>query len=149
MKTHKLHYEAVQAIQAVYLKSGCPHKITGSSRFVKDFFNNFHSRLEEVTLDCGPDFIKLTSYKAWSADMGELMSCVQTAIECLCSLQFAPDVIKRGLKTELVLAPTDFLEFNVTSATNLTINFKELKSVLAFSDGVDQPVTMHFDRSGA
>jgi hypothetical protein len=57
-------------------------------------------------------------------------------------------VTKNGLRTELALQPSDFDEFSIPNGTKITINFKELKSVLAFSDLVEQPVTMHFEGPG-
>ncbi|TPX67264.1 hypothetical protein SpCBS45565_g03900 [Spizellomyces sp. 'palustris'] len=127
-KTHKLHYAPTDPLTALYTKNACRHKWTISSKLSHDWVNCFWHRLEEVTLGCGRDYMRL---KSFSEDAQP------------------EDPISRSLQTELQVNTNDFDLFSVQHDVHLTISLKDFKTVLSFADAMSQPVSAYFDHAGS
>ncbi|KAJ1560214.1 Cell cycle checkpoint control protein rad9b, partial [Cladochytrium tenue] len=124
-KTHKLHFEPCDAVQALYAKEQCSSRWTVAPKIIHDWLGFFSNRLEEITAKCGPNWVLLKSFSD-EGDEGD----------------------KRSLHTELTLDPEDFDSYHVDEPTDVTFSMKDLKTVLGFAEALAQPVTAYFDGPG-
>ncbi|KAI9360053.1 Rad9-domain-containing protein [Zopfochytrium polystomum] len=124
-KTHKLHFETCDSVQALYSKTQCQNRWTVAPKIVHDWLSFFSNRLEEVTFKCGADWVVM---KSFSED--------------------SPDAEKRSLQTELTLDPEDFDLFHVADVTDVTFSMKDFKSVLNLAEALAQPIAAYFNGPG-
>ncbi|KAI8818965.1 Rad9-domain-containing protein [Fimicolochytrium jonesii] len=131
LKTHKLHFELCDPLAAVYSKNAARHKWTISSKITHDWLNHFHSRLEEIAMRCGADWIALRSFtEAVAADEDDHLA-------------------NRTLQTELQIDIEDFDKYEVANDTSVIFDLKNFKAILTFADAMGQPVSAFFDQAGS
>ncbi|KAI9206975.1 Rad9-domain-containing protein [Polychytrium aggregatum] len=128
LKTHRLHYESCEPIRAVYLKETCQGSWLASPKVIHEWLVHFNQKLEEVTMICDTDWIKLKSFTDTSTN--------------------TQDRISQSLQTEVTMNSGDFGYFKVNQLADLTFNLKELKAILSFADTMNQPVIAYFERTG-
>ncbi|KAJ3165800.1 cell cycle checkpoint control protein rad9a [Irineochytrium annulatum] len=126
-KTHKLHYESCDATRAVYSKSSGPNLFAINPKVAHDWIACFAQKLEEVTISCTKDTLKLRSFTEDTVGV---------------------DSLKRGLQTEITVDPEEFDVFEINQPTEITFNLKDLKTALSFADVMSQPLTAYFSTPG-
>ncbi|KAJ3415258.1 cAMP-specific 3',5'-cyclic phosphodiesterase 4D [Chytridiales sp. JEL 0842] len=119
-KTHKLHFESCEAIHAVYSKQNSDHKLIVSPKVIHEWLGYFSQKLEEVTIRCGKDWVRVKSFS-------------EPANES--------DILKLGLQTEITIDPEDFDVFDVQYESDVTFSLKDFKAVT-------QPVAAYFNKAG-
>ncbi|KAJ3396382.1 hypothetical protein HDU92_003224 [Lobulomyces angularis] len=128
IKTHKLHFQECESVQAVYLKQGCKNNFSVSPKLCQDWLGHFQLSLEEVTLHFNQNDVIFKSFT-----------------ECMND----NDEVKRSLVTELLVDLIDFDSYNVNEPTKITIRLKDFKSILLFGETMSQTVFVYFDGPGS
>lgn len=124
VKTHNLTYQECESLQAVFGKEFCPNNITAQHKVLQDTVSNFPTSCEEITLSVCPEHVKITNYIDDEPDRSKVVHTVMT------------------------LAPEEFDYFRIGIDTKVTFCLKELRAILAFSEYVNQPLSLHFEQAG-
>ena len=56
--------------------------------------------------------------------------------------------VKKRIYTSLSMLPGEFEQFSVSQETSVTFCLKELKSIIAFAESINLPVTASFSEGG-
>ena len=123
-KTHNLTFQECESLKAVYSKELCPNLMIAQSKVLLDTVMNFPNSCEEITISVSPESVKVTNY-----------------------VDAEPDPSK-VVHTEMTLVPEEFDNFQIGVDTQVTFCLKELRAILAFSEFVNQPLSLHFEHSG-
>ncbi|KAL1915532.1 uncharacterized protein VTP21DRAFT_6656 [Calcarisporiella thermophila] len=131
VKTHKLIYEQCETFHAIYDKRNCSHHFTISPHTLSNWIAHFHTKLDEITMSCGPGWIRFRSF----TDEG-------------LAAEQAEDFYKRPLSTELGVDVEEFEKFNVQCDIELTFNLKEFKAIIAYAEAMNLSLSVWFDSPG-
>ena len=123
-KTHNLTYQECESLQAVFSKELCPNQITAQSKVMQETVTNFPVSCTEITLNVSPEQVRIKNY-----------------------VDDEPDPTK-VVHTEMTLVPDEFDDFQIGIDTQVTFCLKELRSILAFSEFVNQPMAIYFEHTG-
>ena len=123
-KTHNLTYQECESLQAVFSKELCPNQITAQSKVMQETVTNFPVSCAEITLNVSPEQVRIKNY-----------------------VDDEPDPTK-VVHTEMTLVPDEFDDFQIGIDTQVTFCLKELRSILAFSEFVNQPMAIYFEHTG-
>lgn len=124
VKTHNLTYQECESLQAVFSKELCPNLIQTQAKVLQDTVSNFPNSCEEISLQVCPDALKMKNYVGDEPDLSKVVY------------------------TEMSLVPEEFDNFQIGVDTVVTFCLKELRAVLAFSEFVNQPISLHFGDTG-
>lgn len=122
-KTHRLHFQQVETLTAIYNKQECFNKFSISPKIVSEWIGYFQSSLEEVSMNCNQSNIVIKSFSDETVD-------------------------KRCLETELNVMSGDFDSYLVVEATNFVIRLKEFKVILQFGESLGRTVSAFFRGPG-
>ena len=123
-KTHNLTYQECESLQAVFSKELCPNQIIAQSKVMQETVTNFPTSCAEITLNVSPEKVSIKNY-----------------------VDDEPDPTK-VVHTEMTLVPDEFDDFQIGIDTQVTFCLKELRSILAFSEFVNQPIAIYFEHTG-
>ena len=124
VKTHNLTYQECESLQAVFVKDLCPNSICAQSKVLQDTVANFPTSCEEITLAVCPTDVRITNYVDDEPDPTKVMHTVTTLVQ------------------------EEFDYFQIGIDTKVTFCLKELRAILAFSEFVNQPISVHFEQAG-
>ena len=123
-KTYNLTYQESESLQAIFSKELCPNMIVAQSKVLQDTVSNFPNNCEEITLTVCPQSVKIKNYIESEPDFSKIVN------------------------TEMTLAPEEFDNFQIGIDTEVTFCLKELRAILAFTEYVNQPLSLHFEHPG-
>ncbi|KAK5577167.1 hypothetical protein RB653_002105 [Dictyostelium firmibasis] len=122
-KTYSINYELSQLQSAVYNKNS-PYRVSVKPKQISECLNYFASNTEEISINLQRDRLLIKS----STDD------------------------KRGLKnlyTELILDRNDFDDYDFNGdGEEISFNFKDLKTIMAYVDVINNPCTFFIERGG-
>lgn len=125
IKTYNLSFIECETLQAVYDKSTCTNYIQSQARVLGDALVNFQSNQEEVTLCVSQEKTIIRNY-----------------------VDDEPDPAK-AIHTVLTMEAGEFDGYDISTECEVTFCLKELRSVLAFAEPVNLPVTSYFSSPGS
>jgi len=110
-------------LRAVYDLDSCCNTWTIQAKVLQEANGNFLATQEEVSMQVGPDFFRLKNY---SEEYDE----------------------KKQVHTELSMHPGEFETFSIGLETTVTFCLKELRSLIAFAEFLQLPITATFTSGG-
>ena len=112
-----------EALRAVYDTTRCSNKWIISSKVMQEANGNFLSNQEEVTMHVNGNSFKMKNY---NDDYDE----------------------KKHVHSQLSMLPGEFEYFSINEETSITFCLKELRSLLAFAEYLQLPITAEFSQGG-
>ncbi|KAI0221488.1 Cell cycle checkpoint control protein RAD9A [Lamellibrachia satsuma] len=124
VKTYNLAFIECETLQAVFSKDLCPNSLLAQSRLLCDVVANFQTTQEEISFIVSPDHV-----------------CIKNYIED----EIDPSKV---IRTELMVSSDEFDRYTAARDTEITFCLKELRAILAFTDSINLPVSIHFESPG-
>ncbi|RKP04520.1 Rad9-domain-containing protein [Thamnocephalis sphaerospora] len=129
VRTRHLFYEVCEPFHAIYNKQACRNQLRIASKTLGDWITHFLPRLDELTLVCTTNGMKLRSFMdAYDLD---------------------PDDGRATLRTELSIDMTEFERYSIAAETELTFSLKEFKAIVSLAEALNMPLSAHFERGGS
>ncbi|XP_041856292.1 cell cycle checkpoint control protein RAD9B isoform X3 [Melanotaenia boesemani] len=123
-KTHNIHFQDSEALQAVFAPHLCPNVLKAPARLLGDMVRHFPVFQEEITLSMSP--LKVSLRNHYEERKGHV----------------------RMMHTEMSLHPDEFGFFQIGVDSDITFCLKELRGFLSFAESHSLPVSIHFDAAG-
>nr|XP_046242238.1 cell cycle checkpoint control protein RAD9B isoform X5 [Scatophagus argus] len=123
-KTHNLHFQESEALQAVFPSHFFPNVLKAPARLFRDMVMHFPVSQEEITLSTTPLRVSLRNDCEEGKDHMKMMY------------------------TEMSLHPNEFDLFRVGADSDITFCLKELRGLLSFADSHCLPVSVLFGAAG-
>ncbi|XP_035494806.2 cell cycle checkpoint control protein RAD9B isoform X2 [Scophthalmus maximus] len=123
-KTHNLHFQESEALQAEFASHLCPNVLKAPARLLGDMVMHFPVFQEEITLSMMPLSVSFRNYCEAGNDHMKMMY------------------------TEMSLHPDEFDYFQVGVDSDITFCLKELRGFLSFAESHSLPVSVHFGATG-
>ncbi|KAM7392012.1 hypothetical protein PAMP_022655 [Pampus punctatissimus] len=123
-KTHSLHFQESEALQAVFDSHLCPNVLKAPARLLGDMVMHFPLCQEEITLSMTPLRVSLRNYYEGGNDHMKTMY------------------------TEMSLHPDEFDYFQFGGDSDITFCLKELRGFLSFAESHCLSVSIHFSAPG-
>ncbi|XP_068617011.1 cell cycle checkpoint control protein RAD9B [Brachionichthys hirsutus] len=123
-KTHNLHFQESEALQAVFSSHLCPNVMRAPARLLGDLVMHFPVSQEEITLSTSPLKVSLRNYCEEGRDH------------------------TRVTNTETSSHPDEFDRFQIGVNSDITFCLKELRGLLSFAESLCLPVSVHFAAAG-
>ncbi|XP_059192251.1 cell cycle checkpoint control protein RAD9B isoform X2 [Centropristis striata] len=123
-KTHNLHFQESEALQAVFASHLCPNVVKAPARLLSDMVMHFPVSQEEITLSTTSLRVSLSNYYEGGNDHMKIMY------------------------TEMSLHPDEFDYFQIGVESDITFCLKEFRGLLSFAESHSLPVSVHFGAAG-
>jgi len=125
-KTHYIYYQECDSLQARYRKDLSTNLLKCDYRLLMDAASNFISQQDEISLSVNPCNVHLRSIPS------------------------DEDNITHSMKTQMVLSPNEFTDFQVGVDTEITFCLKDLRSILSFCEvPACSSLQLAFDQGGS
>ncbi|KAK9720777.1 hypothetical protein K7432_003933 [Basidiobolus ranarum] len=134
VKTYKLFYEPCEPLHALYSKADFRNRWVASPKVLAGWIFHFHHKLEEITLECEPNVIRMKSFTE--------------EIQQITDENGKRDEFRRGLQTEIISESDEFDLYEVTGDAEMTFNLKEFKAIVSFAESMSTSVIAHFESGG-
>ncbi|XP_058806198.1 cell cycle checkpoint control protein RAD9B isoform X2 [Phymastichus coffea] len=123
MKTHLLTIIDSETIKANYKKDGTANQVCIQPKVLNDVVQNFQQNLIEITFEVQKDKALIRSY------IDENSNIIES-------------------RTQLVFGGGEFDSYAIEFETTITFCLKELRAILHFSEALQHPIEIYFDRPG-
>ncbi|KAM6931434.1 cell cycle checkpoint control protein RAD9B [Xenentodon cancila] len=123
-KTHNIHFQESEALQAVFASHLCPNVLKAPARLLTDMVMHFPVFQEEITLSMTPLRVSLRNY--CEGGQGHM----------------------KMMYTEMSLHPDEFDYFQIGAHSDITFCLKELRGFLSFAESHSLSVSVHFAAAG-
>ncbi|XP_014865063.1 PREDICTED: cell cycle checkpoint control protein RAD9B isoform X2 [Poecilia mexicana] len=124
IKTHNIHFQESEALQAVFDSHLCPNVLKAPARLLTDMVVHFPLFQEEITLSITPMKVTLRNYQ-----------------------QGGKGPMKTAF-TEMSLHPNEFDYFQMGLDSDITFCLKELRGMLSFAESRSLPVSVYLNAAG-
>lgn len=128
VKTFRLPLIDGRIGRTLFDRSACTSLLHASPRFLTDLLQNFHAKLDELTITPGPSSLTLSSFVDDPSNPANIM-----------------------LRTEVLVNIHEFEQYTHSKPGNvpLTIFCRYFRAVLEFCESLDKPLHMWYDIPGA
>jgi len=123
-KTHCLDFMICDSFEAMFAKDLCPNMMECEHKFMSSVTTNFMSSLDEIFLSVTPCQVIIKNSTENFTDFNHSM------------------------KTQIVLDPEEFLNFQIGVDTEMMFCLKEFKSILSFCEFTNSSLNLHFESAG-
>lgn len=123
-KQYNLTFQECEGLSAIFNKNSSVIHIVSNQKFLSDCVVHFPTSVSEITLSVKHDHAMLTNY------MEE------------------QDQYAKALQTQMRLASSEFLCYDVSVNREVTFCLKEWRAVLALQDALGQQLHLYFDDPG-
>ncbi|XP_012727822.2 cell cycle checkpoint control protein RAD9B isoform X1 [Fundulus heteroclitus] len=124
IKTHNMHFQESEALQAVFASHLCPNVLRAPARLLADMVMHFPPFQEEITLSITAMKVTLRNYQ--EGGKGHM----------------------KTLCTEMSLHPDEFDYFQIGLDSDITFCLKELRGILSFAEYHSLPVSIYLGAAG-
>ncbi|ORY05753.1 Rad9-domain-containing protein [Basidiobolus meristosporus CBS 931.73] len=134
VKTYKLFYEPCEPLHALYSKADFRNRWVASPKILSGWIFHFHHKLEEITLECEPNVIRMKSFTE--------------EIQQIADETGKREEFRRGLQTEIISESDEFDLYEIHGDAEMTFNLKEFKAIVSFAETMSTSVIAHFENGG-
>jgi cell cycle checkpoint control protein RAD9A len=128
IKTHKLTYEEVDVMHAIFTRASQPHHWRLSSTLLKEFMEHFAPKAEQLDISTANGRAAFTSFTEKLID--------------------GKEILKQPLQTSVALDTSDFEEFRVEDNLHIAVSLKDFKAIAAHAASVEVAVAVYYSQSG-